>query len=268
MAYRLIAGRWTADTLYGTAKAELIRGGAGNDMIYGDGPAGPYPPIYPEPYTSSVIPGNRINAGSGNDTVYAGYGADYATGGPGNDLIHGWGVLEESNPYRDAQARDSDGADTLFGGSGNDTLLGGGGADLLWGGAGDDVLEGGVGADTLTGGAGANRFVFGALDSRARLATFDTRGDVVADFQDGVDKLDFSHLQAIVPDAPLDILGEACFTDATHLQVRSSIVGGNTVVEAWVPITTLPPGQAPAQGNVSITLLGEHHPGAADFLFA
>jgi Ca2+-binding RTX toxin-like protein len=268
MAHRLIAGTWTADTLYGTAEAELIRAHAGNDLIYGDGLDGPHPSIFPEPFSSVVIPGNRINAGLGNDTVHAGYGADHVNGGLGDDLIYGWGVLAESNAYRDAYARDSDGADTLLGSLGNDTLLGGGGADLLQGGAGNDVLEGGVGADTLTGGAGADRFVFGALDSRAKLPVFDTRGDVVTDFQEGVDKLDFSHLQAMVPTATVDLLGEAGFTDASHLQLRSSIVGGNTLVEIWVPITALPPGQVPAQGNVSITLLGEHHPGAADFLFA
>jgi Ca2+-binding RTX toxin-like protein len=268
MAYRLIVGTWNADTLHGSAEADLIWASAGDDLVYGDGLDGPHPPIFPELHTGVVIPGNLIDAGFGDDTVHAGYGADFANGSLGNDLISGWGVLAESNPYRDAYARDSDGADTLLGGDGNDTLLSGGGADFLHGDAGDDVLEGGVSADTLTGGAGADRFVFGALDSRAKLPVFDTRGDVVTDFQDGLDKLDFSHLQSIVPDAAVDILGEAAFTDATHLQVRSSVVGGNTLVEVWVPIYSLPPGEVPTQGNVSITLLGEHHPGAGDFLFA
>jgi Ca2+-binding RTX toxin-like protein len=268
MPQRFIAGTWTDDILYGTAEAELIRAYDGNDLIYGDGLAGPHPSIFPEPYKGVTILANRINAGAGNDTVHAGYGADYVTGGGGDDLIYGWGVLAESNAYRDAYARDSDGADTLLGGLGDDTLLGGGGRDLLQGGAGNDLLEGGVGADTLTGGAGADHFVFGALDSRAKLPVFDTRGDVVTDFQDGVDTLDFSHLRAMVPTATVDLLGEAGFTDATHLQVRSSVVDGNTLVEVWVPFASLPPGQVPAQGNVSITLLGEHHPGAADFLFA
>jgi len=267
MPLRFIAGTGTADTLWGTAEAELIRAYDGNDLILGDGLAGPHPPIFPEPFTGVAILGNRINAGAGDDTVHAGYGADYVTGGPGDDLIQGWGVLAESDPYRDAYARDSDGADTLLGSLGNDTLLGGGGADLLQGGA-DNDLEGGVGADTLTGGAGADRFVFGALDSRAKLPVFDTRGDVVTDFEGGVDVLDLSHLLAVVPAAAVDLLGEAGFTDATHLQIRSSVVGGNTLVEVWVPLSALPPGQVPTQGNVSITLLGEHHPGAADFLFA
>ncbi|HWT08837.1 MAG TPA: calcium-binding protein, partial [Roseomonas sp.] len=59
------------------------------------------------------------------------------------------------------------------GGSGNDTLNGGLGNDLIRGGAGNDILSGGGGADTFAFGN-----VFGA--------------DVIADYADGLDRIDFS----------------------------------------------------------------------------
>lgn len=82
--------------------------------------------------------------------------------------------------------------DSLFGGDGNDTLNGLGGADLLnggngndrlFGGDGDDVLIGSYGQDTLTGGAGADRFVF----------SFGDGANTIADFQDGLDRIDLSN---------------------------------------------------------------------------
>jgi Ca2+-binding RTX toxin-like protein len=91
-------------------------------------------------------------------------GADRFDGGTGRDLGLG-----------------GTGNDTLAGGDGNDALFGESGADRLRGGAGDDLLAGDFGADILTGGAGADRFVFGADNAR----------DVVADFQDGIDRILF-----------------------------------------------------------------------------
>jgi Ca2+-binding RTX toxin-like protein len=55
-------------------------------------------------------------------------------------------------------------------------------ADTLDGGAGDDFIHDGAGADTLRGGAGADVFVF-ARDGAV---------DVIADFQDGLDRIDVS----------------------------------------------------------------------------
>jgi Ca2+-binding RTX toxin-like protein len=116
----------------------------------------------------------RLRDGNRADDVVAGFGgddiamlqggADRFDGGTGRDLGLG-----------------GTGNDTLAGGDGNDVLFGEGGADLLRGGAGDDLLAGDFGADTLIGGAGADRFVFGADNAR----------DIVADFQDGIDRILF-----------------------------------------------------------------------------
>ena len=250
------------DTLHGTNGADTILAGAGDDQILGDGPNGPYPAIFPNSFSTGPIAGNVIGADAGNDTVYSGYGADTVHGGDGNDLILGWGVLAGGDPRQEAYARDADLSDTLRGNTGNDSLLGGGGNDLLDGGSGDDMLEGGVGADTLRGGAGADIFVFGALDARARLMVYDTQGDVVADFTDGLDRLDLSAFADRLPGVATDILADTGFTDATHLQVRSVIQGANTRVEIHLP------GSASLGVDATITLLGHHHLTAADVIFA
>lgn len=250
------------DTLAGTADADLLRAGAGNDLIQGDGPDGWHPAIFPAAPSGPAPAGNTIHAGAGEDTVFAGYGADTVHGGAGDDLILGWGVLADSIPYREAYARDADGSDVLHGGAGRDTLRGGGGDDALHGGAGDDLLEGGTGADTLTGGAGADIFVFGALDARSRLPVYDTQGDVVTDFEGGTDRLDLSAFAHRLPDVAADVLADSPFTDPTHLQVRSILDGENTRVEIHLP------GTASLGVDAVITLLGQHHLTAADVIFA
>jgi Ca2+-binding RTX toxin-like protein len=262
-----IYGTTRSDTLLGDAGVNDIHGGGGNDLIYGDGLNGPHPPIFPEPFPGPVIRGNWIGGGAGNDTIYAGYGSDHVWGGTGNDLILGYGVLAGNDPWRSAQARDSDGSDSLYGGTGNDTLMGGGGNDLLMGGSGDDVLVGGTGADTLTGGIGHDIFRFGGTDSRAKLPVFDTTGDVVTDFQHGEDKLDLtSFLTPFMPRPAVDFLGAGAFTDATHMQVRAAVQGGHTVVEIYVPFFN--GSGAPSGPSASFTLSGVHQLEKSDFILA
>ncbi|MCO6415604.1 hypothetical protein JYK14_05350 [Siccirubricoccus sp. KC 17139] len=273
MPLRPILGGSLADLIHGSAQAEDIRAGAGDDTILGDGPDGPHPWISGEPYISPTILGNVIHAGPGNDLVWSGYGADSVAGANGDDLIHGWGVLTPLDPYRDAYregyARDADLGDRLSGEGGNDTLLGGGGDDLLSGGAGQDVLEGGVGQDRLAGGDGADRFVFGKLDGRPRLPVLDIRDDVVTDFTHGVDKIDFTALATVLPGVAVDVLGpDAAFTDATHIQLRTTQAGGETLLELWVPLQLQAPGTVPMGPSHVIHLQGAPEVTAADLLFA
>ena len=106
-------------------------------------------------------------------------------GDAGNDRLLGVGVSIDTM-FGDA------GNDQLFAGGGNDNLNGGDGADTLIGDAGNDTLNGGNGNDILRGGGGTatvgevDTFVFDNLDSP--LATTDR----VIDFDDGIDKADFS----------------------------------------------------------------------------
>jgi Ca2+-binding RTX toxin-like protein len=96
------------------------------------------------------------------------------TGGTGNDLVRGAGGQDRLSG--------AGGADRLEGGAGHDRLDGGSGADVLLGEAGRDTLVGGAGDDRLFGGSEADVFRFAAGSGR----------DLVLDWQDGVDRLDFT----------------------------------------------------------------------------
>ena len=143
------------DRLFGQAGDDVLRGGAGDDVLRGG-------------------PGNdRLFGGPGNDLLFGGAGDDVLRGGGGDDVLRGGG-----------------GNDLLFGGAGNDRLFGGGGDDVLRGGPGDDVLSGGLGDDILIGGPGNDRLIGGP---GADMFVFQRNGgnDVVMDFQDGLDLLNF-----------------------------------------------------------------------------
>ncbi|WP_372353348.1 immunoglobulin-like domain-containing protein, partial [Pseudomonas sp. BT-42-2] len=89
--------------------ADTLMGGAGNDIIFGQG-------------------GNDyIDGGKGNDILLGGTGNDTLLGGEGNDVLFGGA-----------------GNDTLIGGKGNDILSGGAGTDtFVWkaGDLGNDVIK-------------------------------------------------------------------------------------------------------------------------------
>jgi Ca2+-binding RTX toxin-like protein len=83
------------------------------------------------------------------------------------------------------------GSDTLTGGTMGDTLRGWTGNDTLSGGLGDDKIQGGVGNDSLRGGSGIDTFVFNEFKVPP-ISTVGFGADTILDFQDGVDKLQFS----------------------------------------------------------------------------
>ena len=58
------------------------------------------------------------------------------------------------------------------------------------------------------------------------------------------------------------MLADGAFTDPTHLQVRSVILGANTKVEIHLP------GPMSIGVDVAITLIGQHHLTEADVIFA
>ncbi|MHC8302408.1 retention module-containing protein [Pseudomonas sp. ZS1P83] len=96
---------------------DTLLGGAGNDIIFGQG---------------------------GDDKLYGGSGNDILLGGTGNDLLNG----DAGNDFLIGGT----GTDTLDGGAGNDTLLGGTGNDSLIGGSGADTFvwkAGDTGSDVI-----------------------------------------------------------------------------------------------------------------------
>src|SRR3954447_1463779 len=118
------------DTVAGSAYADVVIGGPGNDEVFGER-------------------GNDyIDGGDDSDVLYGGLGDDtirelrfgvgeHLYGGPGNDIVAG-----------------RRGGDSIFGGAGNDVLVGGSGSDHLYGGPGDDVLYGGPNRDVFDCGPG------------------------------------------------------------------------------------------------------------------
>ena len=149
----VIKGNEGDDTLDGGEGADFLYGGDGNDSMLG--------------YSGN----DTLRAGAGNDRLIAGIGNDIAYGEAGNDYINGF-----------------TGVDYLDGGAGDDSIIGGDSNDTIYGGAGEDILRGDAGADLLFGGAGVDRFLFRTNKD----STYSNR-DLVMDFEQGIDKLDFSY---------------------------------------------------------------------------
>lgn len=182
----LTDGTDSADTLYGTAAAEDLTGGLGNDTYHAD--AGDSVIELADGGTDSIftaaarrleanvenltltgsadvsgsgnalanrITGNlgdkRLAGGRGDDTLSGGSGNDTLLGGADNDRLAG----EDGDDLMDGQA----GGDVLLGGAGNDRLTGNLGHDTLRGDSGNDRLVGGDGQDSLLGGSGADLLI-------------------------------------------------------------------------------------------------------------
>ena len=141
----------------GTMAADTLAGTSGADAL--DGLAGND--------TAQGLGGDdRLWGRQGADTLYGNAGSDRLWGGRDGDELHG-GV----------------GRDHLYGGLGHDTLYGGRGDDTLHGGRLADRLHGGEGRDVLVGGHGRDLFVYDDADFGR---------DRIVDFEDGVDRLDFT----------------------------------------------------------------------------
>ncbi len=179
---------------------------------------------------------NRLLGGGGADRLFGGAGDDVLNGGRGQDTLTG----SDGNDLLDG----SGGADHLFGGVGMDTLLGGDGADVLYAGAGSDSMMGGTGAD---------RFVFASL---SETSSEPLSCDIIADFNQGEDKIDLSAIDAnttnAVADDAFEFIGQTAFThQAGQLRIVSSSetqveldANGDGVADAiftlwWTSNTTL-----------------------------
>ncbi|MDG2284064.1 MAG: calcium-binding protein, partial [Alphaproteobacteria bacterium] len=150
------------DILNGEAGQDWAEGGAGNDLLYVGAD------------NDTLVDGNGWSKiGTGDDTFHGGDGYDHIQAGDGNDVLFGgdfWDHMEGN-----------DGDDFLDGGEGADAIHGGAGADTMSGGLGNDYMVGLSGNDILEGGAGVDTFKFYAGDGV----------DIVTDFTDGTDILDF-----------------------------------------------------------------------------
>jgi Ca2+-binding RTX toxin-like protein len=181
------------DTITGTAGANVLEGGRGDDALYAG--AGRDTASY-STSTQAVAVDLRVTTaqqtggagidllsgfenltgGEGNDSLYGDARGNVLTGGEGNDLLNGrlgFDIVsyeggservQVSLAIRSPQpAGGTNGTDTIVNVEGlrgtvfDDGLEGDNGANLLAGLDGADVLAGGVGNDTLVGGGGADR---------------------------------------------------------------------------------------------------------------
>ena len=125
------------DTLTGDINANILRGGAGDDMLLGDSARDNADSIDND-QDNPLVPID--------DMMYGGDGDDILIGNTGDDLLEG-----------------GDGDDYLYGGKGPDDTGGGlRGRDILRGGAGDDYMDGGSWGDAFSGGTGDDVIVTGS----------------------------------------------------------------------------------------------------------
>ena len=181
-----IVGLKGNDTLVGKDGSDTLSGGDGNDLLQtGRG--------------DNIVLGNRGNdelvasnirlEEAGNNIFNGGDGNDVLRGNNGNDLLVG----ETGNDIIDGL----NGVDTIDGGDGNDNINGDAGNDFIDGNLGDDELTGGDGNDIIFGGDGSD--TIDGLEGQDILNGNEgndffelipgTGEDVIADFEDGVDRL-------------------------------------------------------------------------------
>ncbi|MGI0501371.1 calcium-binding protein, partial [Limnospira platensis] len=107
--------------------------------------------------------GTELRGGTGNDFIYGNIRQDRLFGIGGNNILRGAALIGPAYAFNERGPGEGPlevgGPNLLVGGPGDDFLYGGGGNDILWGGGGSDWLEGGDGLDKLYGGTGVDILV-------------------------------------------------------------------------------------------------------------
>jgi serralysin len=233
----------------GGADADLLIGGGGDDTFNADNGDGD----------------DTIDGGEGRDTydatfagtsVFVDLDEGLAAGGAGNDSLDS--IENVIGSFLADILSGDDVANVLRGSNGNDSLFGAGGRDTLDGGDDNDLLVGGLGRDMLTGGLGADVFDFDAVAESG--ITGATR-DRILDFQDGVDDINLSTIDAKTfqsGNQAFKFIGAGGFTSAGG-QIRAFVNdAGNTVVQIN--------NDKDSAAEMSIILLGTHTLNAGDFV--
>lgn len=173
------------NTITGTAAGETLTGTSGRDEILG-------------------LDGNdTLNGGDGDDLLDGGAGSDTMNGGLGDDV---YVVAQTGDRVNESAGQGVDTVRTslasytlaanveklVYIGASGFTGTGNSLDNEITGGAGADVLRGAGGLDRLFGGAGADRFVFSTTAEAGNGAA----RDVVLDFAQGIDRIDFSGIDA------------------------------------------------------------------------
>ena len=210
-------GGW--DKLYGGDGNDRMSGGSGNDILvggagneHGQGDAG-------ADYLYGGDGVDVLSGGTGNDILLGQAGSDYLYGGAGFDYLFGGDETDVLVGNGDTDVLYGErGVDWLYGGAGVDWLLGGDDADMMFGEADPDLLFGGNGNDWLDGGAG-NDWFWGGSGADRFVSTGTWGHDVIFDYQDGIDRIDFSHAGAVAGMGNLSIFdsgGYAVISDGIN----------------------------------------------------
>ena len=225
-----IFGTEGEDTIYGTNDMDWIFGGEGRDRIFGgDG--------------NDLIKGeggnDEIEGGGGNDRIDGGLGKDHINGGDGDDFLVGGGDVDT--------VFGGDGNDIIYGdftdwtgdGEADDILIGGGGDDQIFGRGGDDYIAGNEGQDTIQGGTG-NDVLWGegyedgeappyVREADTFVFTENIWGDdQIMDFDDGLDRIDFSQHQGISGMSDFSVAQQGGDALISYDYVRSGPIGAGT----------------------------------------
>src|SRR6478609_2682282 len=196
------------DILQGNTLPNNIKGGAGNDTLWG-GPAGTCTADIDAldgeagddtfAMTSAIDCGDSLTGGTGIDT------ADYQLRTGALTITLDNGALDGEAGEKDNVRSDIEiviggsGNDSMTGSAANDTFHGGPGVDTLFGGAGDDTLVGNSGNDILNGEAGNDTFDEGLNDALFVSGTEDKgAGADVINGGTGVDTVSYSDRTASV----------------------------------------------------------------------
>ncbi|PZO87557.1 MAG: hypothetical protein DI623_14505 [Sphingomonas sanxanigenens] len=140
------------------AVAATVDAGDGNDLVY------------------ASDRGDNVLGGAGNDTLIGGVLDDWLLGGDGDDKLYAGAVADGTVSTLTALATNGGSGNYLDGGAGNDLLYGSTGSDWLAGGDGVDELHGGAGGDILNagtandivirGGGGSDQYIFNRGDGQ------------------------------------------------------------------------------------------------------
>ena len=192
---------------------ENVYGTQFGDMIYGDGGVN---------VLSGVDGNDLLSGGAGADTLDGGGGIDTASYATATQAVTA-NIQTRTGTAGDATGDTFVSIENLEGSEFNDDLTGDTTANSLSGGSGNDQLRGLAGDDTLSGGGGSDVFHY---------VNF-TGADLITDFVDGDDLLDFSAYT-----------GVSDFTDLSILSVDGNAVisltdTGDSITLVGVDVTLL-----------------------------
>ncbi len=200
--FRDLIGTELGDRLVGDGQANILYGGAGDDLVQAGGG------------TDSIIGGD----GHGNDTYDGGDDIDTLTYSSTQ-----LGVMVNLTLAQDQATGSEIGTDqilnveNIIGGSGNDQIIGDANSNNFFGGAGNDILNGGLGTDTaLFSGTRSDYFIRTSLDGLSRQ---------IIDLRDGAPE----GTDIVVNLEILQFSDSAIYTDFTRYQDIYSMPGWNSL---------------------------------------